>query len=348
MSQLVKKRVDGLDILKCIAAFLIICIHAPFFGEFGKYVTAIARIGVPIFLMITGYFYTSTINKNREKTQIKKILSLTLGANILFFVFNICLSIFKGTLSQYLAECFSFKSILSFLLLNDSPFCYHLWYLGALLYTLLIVALLRKFVKCWEKILYIITPLLLAVDLIFGKYSIVIFGYEPIPYKFLRNFLFVGIPYFTIGLYISRHQQLFSSLKKRTIILCIASVLFTATTILERFVLVSLNVNATRDHYFSSTLLALVLFILFENTAWNDRELGFLKKIGREYSLLIYIIHPITIPLIRGGLGKIGMISIYDYTAPFLVFSVSLAFSALYYYIKNTIKARRAKSNIIN
>ena len=67
MSQLVKKRVDGLDILKCIAAFLIICIHAPFFGEFGKYVTAIARIGVPIFLMITGYFYTSTINKNREK-----------------------------------------------------------------------------------------------------------------------------------------------------------------------------------------------------------------------------------------------------------------------------------------
>ena len=70
MESSLQKRYDGFDILKCLAALSIICIHAPFAGEFGKYVTAVARFGVPVFLMITGYFFSSTINNNREFKQI--------------------------------------------------------------------------------------------------------------------------------------------------------------------------------------------------------------------------------------------------------------------------------------
>ena len=49
-------RADNFDILKSICAFLVICIHVPFPGAFGECVTTAARIAVPVFFMITGYF----------------------------------------------------------------------------------------------------------------------------------------------------------------------------------------------------------------------------------------------------------------------------------------------------
>lgn len=52
---------------------------------------------------------------------------------------------------------------------------------------------------------------------------------------------------------------------------------------------------------------------------------------------MIYIIHPIVIPLVRTVLSKIGIFTIYDYLAPILIFAVSLAFSVLYYTVKNLI-----------
>lgn len=262
MESSLQKRYDGFDILKCLAALSIICIHAPFAGEFGKYVTAVARFGVPVFLMITGYFFSSTINNNREFKQIKKVLFLILGSNILYFVFSLALATTKGTLSEFFKTSFSIKSIFSFLLLNHSPFGGHLWYLCALLYTLLFVALLRKFLKNWERILYIITPILLVADLVLGKYSLIIFGCEPVPIIFIRNFFFVGIPFFTIGLFINRHRELFSIIKKHTVILWILVVFFVLTTCLERYILVSLNLNATRDQYISTTLLPLPSYFL--------------------------------------------------------------------------------------
>ncbi len=54
-------RYDGLDVLKCICAFLVVCIHAAFLGDVGKIVEVIARIAVPIFFMITGFFYLTLL-----------------------------------------------------------------------------------------------------------------------------------------------------------------------------------------------------------------------------------------------------------------------------------------------
>ena len=61
MEKLNLNRKIGLDVLKCIAAFLVVCIHASFYDKFGDYFTAISRMAVPIFFIITGYFYTRTV-----------------------------------------------------------------------------------------------------------------------------------------------------------------------------------------------------------------------------------------------------------------------------------------------
>lgn len=69
-------RAEQIDVLKAISAFLIVCIHAPFPGEISAYFIVFARMAVPVFFMITGYFYSDTVARHNEKHQIMKIFCL--------------------------------------------------------------------------------------------------------------------------------------------------------------------------------------------------------------------------------------------------------------------------------
>ena len=127
-----QSRADNIDILKVICAFLIVCIHVPFPGRVGEYFTALTRVAVPIFFMITGYFYSDTVARHKEKQQIKKIFYLVVEANLLFFIWNITLVVLRrDSIMSYMQSIFSGKNMLKFLLFNESPLAVHLWYLGA-------------------------------------------------------------------------------------------------------------------------------------------------------------------------------------------------------------------------
>lgn len=337
-------REDGIDILKVICSFLIVCIHIPFSGILGDYFTALTRVAVPIFFMITGYFYSDIIAKHKKKQQIKKIFLLVIKANILFFIWNIVLEILKrNDIVLYIQSVFTWKNVLNFLLLNESPLAGHLWYLGAILYVLIIVLIIDK-LNCGT-LLYILTPVLLLGDLALGKYSLLLWGKE-YPYILVRNFLFVGIPYFCIG-------RLIRVYHRRTIsrnVLIVSMVLFSLTSLLERFVLVSLNVNATRDHYISTTLLAITVFLFaidgqkaiicrMSNKESKEHRLSDLMAgIGRKYSTWIYILHPIFITCIGIVMNKIGLYLIYRCVAPIMVYISTLLFLVFMNKLKNSLK----------
>ena len=304
--------------MKVICAFLIVCIHVPFPGRVGAYFTSLTRIAVPIFFMITGYFYSDTVARHKEKQQIKKIFCLVVEANILFFVWNIALDILRrDSIVTYVRSIFTGRNILEFLVLNESPLAGHLWYLGAILYVLVIVLLMDKF-NC-RKILYYLTPVLLIVDLMFGKYSLLIFHREFL-YILVRNFLCVGIPYFCIGNLI-REKQCSEKWNGETLRLLIF--VFAITSLAERFVLENAGLNATRDHYISTTFLAICLFVYTLKSNWHNKELA---VIGRKYSTWLYIIHPIFITVFAMITGKLGIKSIYKYVAPIVVYFATLIF----------------------
>ena len=65
MNKINKNRNLGVDILKFLCAFLVVMIHAPIPGV-SQYTTPIARIAVPIFFMITGYYYSNTVKSGKE------------------------------------------------------------------------------------------------------------------------------------------------------------------------------------------------------------------------------------------------------------------------------------------
>ena len=106
----------------------------------------------------------------------------------------------------------------------------HLWYLSALVYTLVIVAFVDKISD--RKLLYYLIPLLLLGELAFGKYSMLIF-HRTYQLALVRNFLFVGIPYFCIGdwLYVHRDKVIHKWSNPKLILLVF---LFCLTTIAEK------------------------------------------------------------------------------------------------------------------
>lgn len=281
--------------------------------------------------MITGYFYSDTTKKHCQILQIKKILKLLILANIVYLVWKCFYSVITHN-TDFFQNIFTLKSFLGFILLNESPLNGHLWYLGAILYVLTIVLITDK-LNC-SKLLYWLIPVLLFSDLVLGKYSIVIWGRE-FPYILVRNFLFVGIPYFCIGHLI---RNGFGNIISKSVSGGLI-VLFSLTSLLEHFILVSIDMNATRDHYISTTLLAVVVFIFAlkcgnnfnnENIAnkMNCRlhVIGLLAVIGRKYSTWLYILHPIFITCIDVLMKKVGLYGFYSFCAPFVVYTVTLVF----------------------
>jgi len=298
--------------------------------------------------MITGYFYRETIESGQVKKQIVKVLKMIILSNLFFFVMNGLIALTKGEIGSFLGKCFSIKAIGKFLVLNESPMNGHLWYLGALFCVLAIMATVDKMVgKSSPKmtgggyrILYILIPFLFVGDLVIGKYSILLFGRE-FPYVLVKNWLFVGLPYFLIGDWIYKlRTKNKCKLNKSTLIILI--VLFAITTILERYILVVLNANATRDHYISTTFLAITLFLMFLDTtnSWvktgkRGRLVHYLAVVGRKYSTMIYIIHPVFIRIYGVIIRKISetvsfLETVYCWMAPLLVFVSSLVFAVIW------------------
>lgn len=143
-----KKRFVGFDILKFICAFLVVCIHTPFPGDAAAYFTALTRIAVPIFFMITGYYYCEMLESGKVAGQIKKILLLVIEANSLYLTWKCFYAVASGNgLAQYIEVTFTVENIAKFLVLNESLFYGHLWYLGAILYVLIIAEVARKKIR---------------------------------------------------------------------------------------------------------------------------------------------------------------------------------------------------------
>ena len=268
--------------------------------------------------MITGYYYSDTVARHKEKRQIKKIFCLVVEANILFFFWNIFISIFKNIgIKSCIKSTFTVKKLMKFLFLNVSPVAGHLWYLGAILYVQVIVLLVDKLKS--RKALYCLTPVLLIADLVFGKYSLLIFHRE-FPYILVRNFLCVGIPYFCIGDLI-REKRCSEKWNKK--VLQVLIVIFAIISLAERFILVSAGLNSTRDHYISTTFLAICLFVYTLKSDWHNK---WLTVIGRKYSTWLYIIHPIFITFFSVGTDRLGIKSIYNYVAPIVVYCATFVF----------------------
>ena len=140
-TELRKGRTALLDEFRLVAAFLVVAIHIGPFSCFSEkldlYVTyGAGRLGVPYFLMLTGYFvltgYREPDYSQKVWRMAGKLALIYLGATILYLP----LSWYAGNLPQTPGEAFKWFFF-------DGTF-YHLWYLPAAIAGSLLTAFLLR------------------------------------------------------------------------------------------------------------------------------------------------------------------------------------------------------------
>ncbi|MDR0913792.1 MAG: acyltransferase [Oscillospiraceae bacterium] len=330
-------RNNGLDLLKLICAFLVLLSHVyvkKLSGDIYTNFIFIIRIAVPIFFIITGYFYSYTVSKKTEIKQIIKILKLVITANVLYVVWGIVYRYFTDVSMRKFVfdKLLNRETIVDFLFFNAVPDAgNHLWYLSALLYALVIVWLLNKLFKLLKndkvKTGLIITGaiVLLAVNFCMDEFSEMIGISLKLMYS--RNFLFAGLPLFLIGVLLFKAKDYLNK---------IPSFILVVLLFLSFFVGVGeFYYTGNRDLFISTVVLAVVLFIIFNKIEIEDNVFS---KWGSNHSLNIYVIHPMLILIYRDIVKSLGIAEILFFFAPFIIFAFSLAISIAFEFIKKKIK----------
>ena len=324
------QRYFSFDVLKAICTFLVVCIHCPFAEPAGEYIKTITRCAVPVFFMISGFFYSSGDN-GRWRTYAKRIALIVLGANILYFAWSLMLSIYGGYIDDFIGDILNWKKWAIFFLLNDSMFSFHLWYLGAILYVTLFYRALRS--KGKEKILLYISPVLIAGSIVVGKYSKVIWGVD-IPLEYSRNWILTGLPYYTIGAFVFDNKNQRTVKKGNFVVSLISLIVFSALAIIERYLLVSKNLNAAGDIFISTPALTLSAFLIaYKYIGVSQTKLS---DIGRRYTTPIYVLHVMVDKILLFLGTAMGLWTLYG-PRPIVVYCLTLLVAIGTKRIKKTI-----------
>lgn len=312
----------ALDILRFICAFMIVVIHCG--GQDTNIIRPITRCAVPTFFMISGYFLFSN-KPEKINDKIKKHISTTiqilLWSSSFFFIYKETLSILKN-------GCLfipSSQQWINFIIFNENPFEFHLWYLASYVYVLLIFLMINKF-NLW-KICFFIVPLLLLMNLAIGKYSQILFN-ESFSIFVSRSTIFTGLPYTLLGCAICKFQK--ERILKAKYIYIFFIIFFWGLLSLEKYLLDSSKTEAVGDIYISTTFLCVCIFVFFSRIHLSKKNI--LSELGRKYSLLIYIFHPIFIGFAYKICRKAGDI---ETIVPIVVFILSLLLSIIFIRTKN-------------
>jgi protein-S-isoprenylcysteine O-methyltransferase Ste14 len=347
-----------------LACFAVVVLHYPT-AELGMHMDIIqeifGRCGVPVFLMISGLFAGQKLNsktqnvlgQKSEKTKKGEIWFLKQAANMIkyFLIFSVIIYLFYLAFDALMQKNspsikidFSGENIKNLLLWNQPFYSGMLWYLLAYAYCLVVYWLASFFGKdgYGYRIIAIISPSLVILSYVFGRYSVMFFG-EPLPHYYSNNFIFSAIPMFTIGFNLPK-MKIKSLTGENTAILLTLSMflLFGECMTFAK----QPEFNPERNNYiFNLAVSFLIMYYISHNPKIKVSENNYMAVIGRKYSLYIYAFQGISnalLVLISEYLKpfKVGFffVKAYNVGKPFAVFFTSLLIALLYTSIVGLIK----------
>ena len=321
--------IHSIDVMRIIMAFLVVVIHVPFDGKAGSVFITYGKTAVPFFLVICGYFLYRDDSKEMMKRlikQTKRIFIFFVASNLFYAACHaVYLKVTQGSFDG-MRECFTAKALTDFALYNLSPFSEHLWYLGSLLYALLIMLLLNK-LKLMKYFMFT-APLLVAAYVVLSHLGI---GTS----VQLRNAVLVGLGYTMMGMLIRRFEKKILDHKATAPVLWILTVICCVTAIVE---LNGYKQGIAVPFVSCEILIYLIALLCLK---YPDFGMGtFAEWLGRECTLTVYIMHMavLYLMLMTGNdsfFGKYGAVT---------VFVVTTFIAAVYKSIKNAVTAEKTKA----
>ncbi len=185
-------RNSTIDGLKFILSFMVVGLHTGFLRDLSglaNYLTVngLFRMAVPLFFMINGYYFYTTIKKNKVCQWFKHL-----------FYLYLC------WLGFYCYFWFSMDKNISELLLTLIIAPYHLWYLPALMGAGSVL-LLFKHIKTRYLFLFLISMFLCGLLIQYAGHAELFHHRFFKDYWLYRNFLFFGFPFLGLGFLIRKH-----------------------------------------------------------------------------------------------------------------------------------------------
>lgn len=269
-------RKDSFDVVKCFAAFFVVQLHTiP--ATVCPLLNVIARLAVPLFFLITGYYYTSIVEKGKYGVQLKKIFLLAIASSLFYWIYYGCMALKNNVFYQWFMDTFNSVSILNWVLINDTPGIGHLWYLYAMLYSFIAIYVIDK-LKI--KVKWVI-PILFLIGLYVGC--------KGWPYSWYRNWAFMGVPYILLGRIIFEYKEML--IYKLGGVKIVYFIPAATIGLLGEYKLYEIvGMDPIRDHYVFIILMSGILFILALQYPYFGKG-SVVAIIGREYSVFIYILH---------------------------------------------------------
>lgn len=260
----------SIDVLKIILAFFVVFLHMNFLKETHPLlsyllVNGLFRIAVPVFLVITGFyfFHIDTAKK------LKKWLFRTFLLYAIWML--IYISYWKDNDEILLTIVFGY---------------HHLWYLIGTFFSGSILYVLRN---QNSKLLIALTAILFSLGYVvqvLGNIHYLNAGSDFLlnDYLLYRNFLFVCFPFLTIGFLINKHQIDISTYKHSSwlVVLSILSVIG------EAFFNYKYISNESTDILFSLIFASPLLFLYCQTIYIKTTS-----KILASFSTAIYVVHPL-------------------------------------------------------
>jgi len=337
------KRNSLIDLFRFVCAFMVVLIHIKLPGDFANgFFFPLTRMAVPFFFMVSGYFLADENTermKQRLNKQIRSVFWLFAGAMLALFLVELLIDLAQnpGGTQKYLSVLWDWNNWYRLIAVNNTSRFYagHLWYLSALLYSMVLIRLALEYHEL-KKMYWIAVVLglllvpLMVLQRINGK----------VPKELLLNFLFPGLAYVIGGAWIKCSAQRILKWPRKLVVLL--PVIFSLLTIGERWLVYAVFGFGSLTTFFNGMLLAASLIVLSIHFP-SAGERTPLPKWGAKYSLMIYICHMGFIDILNAVAKSWGFQNAawYQWSAPFFVFLVSFGFAALWEGTKNKLKERK-------
>ncbi len=306
----VKKRNKNLEAVRAIACLLIVFVHFHLKGEIGTAVIAVARFGVPFFLITTGYYSykgSEEANIGYAKKRLVSFLKLTLIGTAVCVSANSLVSFLKGDHPlQWFINTMRMETLVRFLIFNRAGWLSSvMYYLFMMLYVYVIyIAVNRLHIL---KYMYLLVPVLLFANIYVSK----MYGH----WFYAGNFLLTGVPFFLLGNYFKYKGQ------KGSDRLIAASILIGAAgSLLEN------HIHSDCYCFAGTVFLAIGAFWfgISEEKSYVPEKLA---AFGTRYSMLLFLLH-CSVGKILVYIAERNEVSLGNF-CPFLVILVTILIAAV-------------------
>lgn len=344
-------RMQSVECFRLLASMLVVFIHCESIGGFGMIMNCLARVAVPYFFVVSGYFAYHVREKAIQK-RFWSVVKLTVLAHLLYLLWDGNMKGIRdlGSLLEWALDKCSTTTLMEILLINRGPVRGFLWYLFAIVSCYAVLWLYVRWAEtedCDYKPLYITGVFLYVFQVVLGSFATAS-GFE-ISYRIYRNALLFGLPMFTLGLFLREYGgkilRVYNLSKWKLILLvivgaCLSVIQWKGTGKVEMPVGTLLEVIA--------------LMLLLVSVPAVSKASGWLARIISTFGTLstyIYITHMIWADVygkyIKGYVLRLGE-SAETFLYPFSVIGLTLITGILYLCIRSGVnrisgKVRSAK-----